>query len=147
MLRAATVEDINNKRITKQHGRIVVITRYYPRFLKRQLIHDYFSVLAPKKELLHEFKAAEEKAGDHDQGFEDIDYESKFKLDPEAMAVLRELADESKIRHVYLVCHCGPKQYCHRELLFLICEKNFGAPIPTLSHPYKTFRKRLNEFV
>jgi uncharacterized protein YeaO (DUF488 family) len=146
MLRAATVEDIANKRISKNHGRVVVVTRYYPRFLKRQLIDDYFSVLAPPKILLHEFKNAEKALEDHDKAFSKIHYEKKFSLQREALEVLRELSALSFDKHVYLVCHCSLKQCCHRELLFMICEKHFGAKIPTLSHSYETFRKRLDEF-
>lgn len=146
MLRAATVQDISKRRVTKAHGGIYVVTRYYPRFLKSQMIDEYYGVLAPKVELLKEFKDAEEKLGDHDQAFEQIDYESKFTLAPEALPLLGELAQASMDKHVFLVCHCDLKQYCHRELLFLIAEANFGAKIPKLSHSYDIFRKRLDEF-
>ena len=58
MIKQATVEDIANLRVTKRYGLIVVCTRYYPRFLKRKLVDEYFRVLAPTKELLTEFKSA-----------------------------------------------------------------------------------------
>ena len=146
MFRAATVQDISNSRITRQHGKIVVVTRFYPRFLKRKLVDEYFAVLAPSKTLLSEFKASEKTEGDHDKGFFAIDYENKFTLEPEALEVLRELSEESQARNVYLVCHCTLKQCCHRDLLFLIAEKHFGAKIPTLPYAYSDFRKRLGEF-
>lgn len=146
MLRAATVEDISKRRITKTHGGIYVVTRFYPRFLKSQMIDAYYGSLAPTKELLKEFKDKEEELGHHDQAFEAIDYESKFTLPKEAVAVLGELAAASHDKHIHLVCHCDLKQYCHRELLFLIAEEHFGAKIPKLSHGYEKFRKRLKEF-
>ncbi|MEK7356953.1 MAG: DUF488 family protein, partial [Bdellovibrionota bacterium] len=116
--------------MTKRHGRIVVVTRYYPRYLKKKLIDDYFAVLAPSKELLHEFKDREEAMGaDHDGAFEAIDYEMKFTLSPEGLEILRELAAESATRPVYFVCHCKLGQRCHREILMLAARELYGAKI------------------
>jgi uncharacterized protein YeaO (DUF488 family) len=143
MFKQATVEDIAHNRITKIHGHIVVVTRYYPRFLKRQRIHEYVPVLAPPKELLHDFKKAEEKLGDHDQGFASIDYESRFELGIEGDAELARLAEMAQTTDVYLVCHCKIGQYCHRELLMILAEARHGTRIARLSHPYTVFRARL----
>jgi len=144
MIRQASVEDISNERVTKRHGRVVVVTRYYPRFLKKKLIDDYFVVLAPPKELLREFKDKEEKMdADHDGAFEAMHYESKFTLSEEGLAVLQELAEESKKRPIYLVCHCKLGQYCHREILMLAARELFGASIAKVHHPYLTILKRL----
>lgn len=52
MLKQARVEDISKNRITKSHDHIVVVTHYYPRFLKRKLIDKYIKELAPTRELL-----------------------------------------------------------------------------------------------
>jgi uncharacterized protein YeaO (DUF488 family) len=133
--------------VTKRHGRIYVVTRYYPRFLKKNLIDAYYGVLAPTKELLAEFKEREDAMdGDHDGAFEAVDYESKFTLPEEGLARLREIAAESEQTTVYFVCHCAIGQYCHREILMLLAHELFGAKIATLTHPYEKFRERLNEF-
>lgn len=142
MIKQATVEDISKSRITKLHGHVVVVTRYYPRFLKRPRIHEYVPLLAPLKELLHEFKDAEEKLDDHDRAFEEVDYESKFALSPEGLAELSRLATISHDRDVYLVCHCKVGQTCHRELLMVMAEMLYGAKVARVFHPYEKFRKR-----
>lgn len=147
MFRQATVQDVAKNRITKRHGKIVVVTRYYPRYLAKSKIDGYHPQLAPSKELLRSFKNAEEDAGDHDSGFEAIDYEAKFELGPEGLAVLEELNVEAETMSVYLVCHCALGQYCHRELLLLIAENRFGARIPAVSHAYVRFRARLSGIV
>lgn len=144
MIRQATVEDISSERVTKRHGRVVVVTRYYPRYLKKKLIDDYFAVLAPPKELLHEFKEREEQmSADHDGAFEAIDYESKFTLSDEGIAVLRDLSEESKTRPVYLVCHCKIGQRCHREILMLAARELFGATIGKVTLEYPVILERL----
>jgi hypothetical protein len=147
MIRQATVEDIGNKRITKLHGDIVVVTQYYPRFLKRNLIHEYHRVLAPTRALLSEFKDTERARVDesHDDAFDDVNYEEKFTLSKEGMAVLAAWAERSKERDVYFVCHCRIGQRCHREILLLAAEKYFGAKISKTHFPWTVIRRRLEE--
>lgn len=145
MFKQATVEDVANKRITRLHGRIVVTTHYYPRFLKSNLIHDYMKSLAPTRDLLTEFKEAEDRVG-HDEAFLAVDYENRFWLSDEGLTDLQALAIEALDKTIYLVCHCPVGQKCHRELLMVMAEKLFGAPIGRLSFDWKTFRSRV-EFV
>lgn len=145
MIRQASIEQIANRGINKFHGHIVVVTRYYPRFLKKNLMHEYRSELAPTKGLLKEFKAAEKECGNHDEGFIQVDYENKFELDESGLHSLKELSDLSAEKTVYLVCHCKVGQYCHRELLLLMAEKLFGAKISKVSFPYTDFRNRLEQ--
>jgi uncharacterized protein YeaO (DUF488 family) len=142
LIKQATVEDISNSRITKRHGRIVVVTRYYPRFLKRKLVDDYEGVLAPSKALLTEFKKREDEMGDdHDGAFEDISYESKFELSESGIAKLREYAALAATQDVYFVCHCRLGQRCHRELLLLMA-KQMGAPVGRVYMEYPIFQER-----
>lgn len=144
MLKQATVEDIANSRITKRHGRIVVTTRYYPRFLKRKLVDDYFGSLAPTKELLSEFKVREDELNDHDLAFEDMNYQDKFTLDESGVSVLRDLSELARSQDVYLVCHCTLGQRCHREILLLMARDLFEAPIGRVYLAYPTIEKRLS---
>jgi uncharacterized protein YeaO (DUF488 family) len=144
MIRQATVEDISNERVTKRHGRVVVVTRYYPRYLKKKLIDDYFAVLAPPKPLLHEFKEREvQMNADHDGAFEAIDYESKFTLSEAGLALLQEISAESARRPVYFVCHCKLGQRCHREILMLAARELFGATIGKVYLEYPVILERL----
>lgn len=143
MLKQARVEDISKNRITKLHGHIVVVTHYYPRFLKRKLLDEYVKDLAPTKELLTEFKATEKAEGDHDQSFETMNYESKFTLSEFGLSELARLSTLSKDKDVYLVCHCTVGQRCHRELLLMIAKEKFGAPIAKVHQQYPVFAERL----
>jgi uncharacterized protein YeaO (DUF488 family) len=143
MLHQATVTDIKNKRVTKLHGTIVVVTRFYPRFLPRNLVNEYFSELAPNKKLLDEFKKMEKNLDDHNQAFEDVDYESKFQISSSGIEILRELAASD--RPVYLICHCKIGDYCHREILLLIAEKLCGAKISRVHFPWKKIRERIED--
>lgn len=143
MLKQARVEDISKNRVTKLHGHIVVVTHYYPRFLKRKLIDEYIKDLAPTRELLTEFKETEKSAGDHDQGFEAMNYESKFTLSDSGLVELARLSSLAKDKDVYLVCHCTVGQCCHRELLLLIAKDKFAAPVSRVHHAYPVFAERL----
>lgn len=145
MLKQARVEDISKNRITKLHGHIVVVTHYYPRFLKRKLVDEYIKELAPTRELLTEFKSTEKESGDHDQGFESMEYESKFTLSESGLAELSRLSTLAATKDVYLVCHCAIGQCCHRELLLMIAKEQFGAGVGRVHHAYLTFAKRLKE--
>lgn len=145
MLHQAAVTDVKNKNLTKQDGLLVVTTRYYPRFLKRALIHEYKSALAPSKSLLKEFKDNERALKDHDLAFVKMQYEKKFKLTEEGFKELERLSELSKTKNVYLVCYCANGDYCHRELLMLYAQKHFKAKIGKLSHPYEIYRKRLEK--
>lgn len=147
MLKQARVEDISKNRITKLHGHIVVVTHFYPRFLKRKLVDDYIKDLAPTRELLSEFKAAEKETGDHDQGFKAVDYESKFTLSDSGLAELARLSALAETKDVYLVCHCSVGQRCHRELLLMIAKKHFGATVGRIHHAYSTFEHRVSTTV
>jgi uncharacterized protein YeaO (DUF488 family) len=143
LIKQATVEDIANSRVTKRHGRIVVVTRYYPRFLKRKLVDEYEGVLAPTKELLTEFKNREEAiGGDHDRAFEDVEYESKFNLSESGFAKLREYVALASTQDVYFVCHCKLGQRCHRELLLMLAE-SLGAPVGRVYLQYPVFAARI----
>ena len=143
MLKQASIADLKLSGLDKNNNHLVVVTRYYPRYLKKSAIHEYLGSLAPPKELLHEFKAAEKERHDHDEGFTGIDYERKFDLSPEGYADLHRLSERSQGQSVYLICHCSRDQYCHRELLLLMAQHYFQAIIGRLSHDYQIFRDRL----
>lgn len=143
MIKQATVEDISNRRITRLHGQIIVVTHYYPRFLKSNLIHEYHKELAPTRELLTEFKEKEEALGHHDDAFIAVNYEDKFWLSDEGFTTLQKLSIEAETSQIYLVCHCKVGQRCHREILMVLAAEKFKAPIGRLSFDWARFRERL----
>lgn len=145
MLKQATVEDISNNRITKRHGRIIVTTRYYPRFLKKKFVDEYLPILAPTKELLAQFKDLEAELADHDRAFEEVEYEHLFTLDEGARDVLKTLSDLSREQDVYLVCHCKLGQRCHREIVMVLARALFDAPVGRVYHAYSVIEERVGE--
>lgn len=116
MLIPATLLDVVRGKLQKANGHLVVVTRYYPRFIKRVWINEYISDLAPHKELLMDFKAAEKELG-HDEAFDEIDYVNRFELSVVGMLELERLLELSNDKDVYLLCHCSLNQRCHREIL------------------------------
>jgi uncharacterized protein YeaO (DUF488 family) len=147
MLRQGTVEDIKNKRITRRHGHLVAVTRFYPRYLKRNLLDEYDINLAPPRELLDEFKNQERASGEHDQAFDDINYEAKFTLTAEGIASLNRLTMLSQDHDVYLICHCKVGTRCHREILMVLAQELFQAKISKLHFPWQTFRARIPDHI
>jgi uncharacterized protein YeaO (DUF488 family) len=144
--RQATVEDISNRRVTRLHGRIVVVTHYYPRFLKSNMIHEYVKDLAPPRELLTAFNEKKEELADHNAAFEAIHYEDQFWLSDEGFVELQKLAEEAQTGSVYLICHCKVGLRCHRELLMVLAAEKFKAPIGRLSFDWARFRERIKSF-
>ena len=96
--------------------------------------------LAPSEELLDEFNGwkARFKPG---QGYETAydfawaksDYETRFRAhimeNPKALARLRELAEQSRTRDIFLICYEAYDKPCHRKLLLRIAEEEFGAAV------------------
>ena len=96
--------------------------------------------LAPSKELLDEFNdwKARFKPG---RGYETAvdfawarsDYEKRFRAqikgNPKALARLRELAEHSRTKDVFLICYEAYDKPCHRKLLLRIAEEEFGAAV------------------
>jgi uncharacterized protein YeaO (DUF488 family) len=121
--------------------------RFYPRFLRKELRDEFLAVLAPKKELLHDFNAAQKRLGNHNDSFAEVDYEQRFELSPKGLAELTRLAEMSKEKDVYLLCVCNLGDRCHREILMLFAHKLYGTPIDKVFHTYPIVMSRLPELV
>jgi uncharacterized protein YeaO (DUF488 family) len=138
MLKTASIQEISARLITKRHGYLVVTTRYYPRTLPREFIHEYISTLAPSRALLHDFRKLAKKIG-HNEAFRNIQYTKRFELTPEALAELQRLSEMAKQKDVYLGCYCSHAQYCHRDLLLIMANALYEAPIDRIKYPYSGF--------
>ena len=141
MLCEASVGEVKRDRIGA--GKVVVCMRYYPRYLKKELVQDYHRELAPDEVLFADFRASLEKSGDHNLAFESVGYENRFSLSDKGFERLAEISELSRKQDVYLVCQCERGQKCHRHLLLLIAEKYFGAQIDRVRLPYPDFATRL----
>lgn len=141
MLKTASLQDITSRLITKRHGHLVMTSRFYPRNLKREVIHEYMSCLAPSKTLLTEFKTMAKKLG-HDEAFKLVGYNRKFKLTAEGVEELMRLSELSREKDVYLICYCSHANFCHRDLLLLMAEALFEAKIEPVKRVYNGFDPR-----
>jgi uncharacterized protein YeaO (DUF488 family) len=141
MLKTATIQELIGKQITKRQGHIVVATRYYPRGLSKELIHEYNSSLAPSKALLSEFKNTAKKSG-HNSAFKFVGYTRRFEIDQFGLDELKRLSELSRAKDVYLACYCGRECYCHRDLLLLMAQALYAAPIEKIKQTYPSFDPR-----
>lgn len=143
MLQRASVSDIKAGALTKSEGHLVVTMRAYPRFLSRSLVHDYKPSLSPQKELFGRYRDIKKKIGDQNQAFERAGYQREFKLGPDGLQDLRDLAELSKQENVYLICQCKTTERCHVDLMLLIAKTKWGAEIGDLPFEYSDFLARL----
>jgi uncharacterized protein YeaO (DUF488 family) len=135
MLKQGSVGQLRSGELTRAQGYIVVCMAFYPRGLKKDLLDEYRTHLAPDKELFKDWKNFEQQFG-HDEAFKRSNYEARFTLNPEAMESLRRLTDKSRKQDVYLLCQCEPGQRCHREILLLIARDKLGADIGPVHNAY-----------
>jgi uncharacterized protein YeaO (DUF488 family) len=143
MLRRASVSDVERGKVSKEKSYLVVVMRFYPRFLKRPLVDEYSRTLAPPADLFTEFKATDRKLANHNSAFYLVHYESRFDLSSEGRGKLSELAKLSQERDVTLICQCRDFDRCHSDLLLLWARKCFGARISGPIFDYPDFMKRL----
>ena len=141
-MKQASVGQLRRDEVGRQDGYVVVCMAFYPRGLKKDLMDEYRTHLAPEKSLFAEWKVAEGEVG-HDEAFAKVDYEARFDLEPMAVESLRRLSDKVAKQDVYLVCQCEIGQRCHRELLLLYVREKFKTPIGPLHNEYPVFEARL----
>lgn len=142
MLKQASISEIRSGKISRKDGYIVAGMCFYPRGLKKELLDEYRSNLAPDRMLFKDWQTAQEKSG-HDEAFNIVHYEERFTLEPGALESLRRLTDISRKQDVYIACQCEPGERCHREIVLLIAQHKFGAEIGPILHEYPVFLKRL----
>jgi uncharacterized protein YeaO (DUF488 family) len=144
MLKQASVSQFKAGIFPRDKSHLVITMRFYPRFLKKELRDEFLCSLAPEKQLLHDFNAAQRKSGDHNSAFGDVDYEHRFQLSEKGEADLKRLAHLSKTKDVYLACICAVGQRCHREILMLMAQELYNCPVGEVFHTYPDFMKRFS---
>lgn len=143
MLYRASVQDVKTGRVARRYGYLAVVMQFYPRFLSKELVHEYLHELAPERALFLEFKALAREKGDHNAAFAEVGYEDRFGLSPEGWTALERLSGQAKEGNVFLICQCSPLDRCHADLLLLLARHRFAA---RTSHPrlaYPCFEARL----
>ena len=145
MLYRASVLDVKQGRVSTRYGYLVVVMQHYPRFVKKDLIHEYLRVLAPEKGLFTEFKALARQVKDHNRAFAEINYEQRFEISLDGRDELARLGEMAASRDVYLICQCASLERCHADLLLLFARLRYGANAQTPRLSYPIFEKRLLE--
>jgi uncharacterized protein YeaO (DUF488 family) len=146
MLHQVCLEDIRSGKISRKNGHIAVTMHHYPRGVKRELMDEYISLLAPDEDLLKDFlHHKKDLAESHNAAFETSHYQSRFGLSVRAVTELQRLSEMSKRRDVYIVCQCESGERCHREMLLLLANKWYGAQIDKTHHDYSEFLQRVPE--
>jgi uncharacterized protein YeaO (DUF488 family) len=142
MLKQASVQQLRSGELTREKGYIVISMCFYPRGLKKELKDEFRNDLAPTPELLKDFKHFQALEG-HEAGFEKSHYEERFQLSRRAFEYFKWLCQSSVEKDVYLVCQCELGERCHREILLLIAQKEFGTEIDKVFSSYPVFLERL----
>ena len=96
---------------TVDDGRRVLVTRYWPRGVKRERIDEYVPALSPSRELLRAFRD-----GDIDWAV----FRERYLIEmeaPEAMAARERLREEAADSTVTVLCVCADAERCHRSVL------------------------------
>jgi len=112
---AGVANNVRLKRVyepaSPDDGYRVLATRYWPRGVRKDAVHEYHSKLAPSRDLIREYQRG---------GLSWPDFGRKYKqeLSSEALQVeLRRLARMASSKTITLLCFCELETDCHRTLL------------------------------
>ena len=95
----------------------IVVTRWYPRGVRRGRFDEWLPVLGPSRELLKAVKAGAIGWSEYAQR-----YRREIFSNPDALKEIQRLRRLAQLRDVYLVCW-EPKPPCHRFLLLDIVKE------------------------
>jgi uncharacterized protein YeaO (DUF488 family) len=94
-----------------EDGHRILVTRYWPRGVKRDAADEYNTKVAPSRELLHEFKH---------EGLAWEGYVPRYVSemhDEQAESEICRLAALARSKTITLMCICEDESLCHRSLL------------------------------
>jgi len=145
MIKRASLNDIKNGKLDRVPAQnyVVVAMRIYPRFLAKEKIDEYLRALSPEPRLFSEYRSLVTQYDSHETAFELVNYEERFDLDAEGTGHLARLAQLAQTCDVHLTCICKADQHCHVDLILLMAQHLFAAPIPSLPHEYPKFQARM----
>jgi uncharacterized protein YeaO (DUF488 family) len=92
-------------------GRRVLVTRYWPRGIRRAAADEYVAALSPSRELLQAFKAGQVEWPAFRQR-----YLEQMRA-PEARAEIQRLAAQASSQPITLMCVCRDPGRCHTSPL------------------------------
>ena len=104
--------------IEEEDGLRVLITRYYPRGVKREKYDIWVRVLAPSEKLLKQYKNSE------------IDWNnfkntllSELRNSVDSVNAIHKLQSKSNIQNITLLCYEKDDRPCHRYMVKALIEK------------------------
>ncbi len=92
-------------------GERVLVTRFYPRGVKRERFHEWRRELAPSVRLLKQYKEME---------ISEDEFERCFKIEMNAVAsrqAIKDLRTRAMVSNVTLLCYEPEGEMCHRNIL------------------------------
>ncbi len=111
-----------------EDGLRVLVTRYYPRGIKRERFGLWIRELSPSAELLRSYRAKE-------IGWRKFsaDFTNELLGNPESQRAMRNLLDLTKEGNVTLLCYERAGENCHRLILERLLLKEKKRPHATRS--------------
>jgi len=107
-----------------EDGVRVLVTRYYPRGVKKDRFDEWLRPLSPSRELLSSYRSGKKNWGQFRESFL-----SELKANPDAIKEIRRLAALSQDGDVTLLCYERAGLPCHRHILHDILSRRI--PLPT----------------
>jgi uncharacterized protein YeaO (DUF488 family) len=111
-----SIEDnVRLKRIydppAKTDGRRILVTRYWPRGVKKTAADEYNSKVAPSRDLVRAFKHEGLAWSPYTKA-----YRAEMAKEP-ARSEIQRLAELAAREPITLMCICEDETHCHRSLL------------------------------
>lgn len=100
------------KPVEKEDGLRVLITRYYPRGVKKEKYDIWVRELAPSAELLKKYKNSEIKWNDFT-----ISLLAELRNSIDSLEAIRALQTKGHMENVTLLCYEKDGEPCHRHLV------------------------------
>ena len=98
-------------------GLRILITRFYPRGIKKTHFDFWKKELAPSKQLLKDYKTKKKTWEEFTESFQ-----SELKDQKESIETIKELKIKNKSNNITLLCYEKEGETCHRHLLKKIIE-------------------------
>jgi uncharacterized protein YeaO (DUF488 family) len=96
----------------------LLITRFYPRGVKKDRFDRWVRELSPSKELLHSYRVKEKTWGVFRSEFM-----AEMKANPASIEAIRALRKESREGNVTLLCYERGEAPCHRYVVAELVKK------------------------
>lgn len=103
-------------------GTRILVMRLYPRGVKREAFHAWYKQLGTAPELIKAWKGKRLRWEEFARR-----YEAQIEADPEAQALVEELARRARHETITLLCTCEDEAHCHRSLLKEMIERRMKA--------------------